>query len=84
MTLLRDINNKILIYHPYQLGVYHDEAKIRALPRDKYIFWDRKNLENWKNCGAHYSFNNQHMKKISHYIFERDIGVVGWLKKIDG
>ena len=33
--LFHDINNNILIYHSTYLGVYQNEAKMRALPRDK-------------------------------------------------
>ena len=35
--LLRGINYTILIYHPSYSGVYQNEAKMRALQRDKYF-----------------------------------------------
>ena len=35
MMLLRGINENILISHLYYLGVYQDEAQVKALQRDK-------------------------------------------------
>ena len=41
--LLNDINDNIIIPHPYYSGVYQDESKNRAPTRDKYLFESEPN-----------------------------------------
>ena len=52
--------------------------KMKVLPRYKYLWVLEPNQKNCRNCGARYSCNNQHMRKISDNIFERGLGVVSF------
>ena len=64
--LLHGVNDNILIYCPSYLSVYQDESKKRALRRDKYIFWvGTKPQKKLTNCGACYSWSNQHVENLS-------------------
>ena len=54
--LLHGINDNIVVYHLSYTGVYQDEAKMRALQRDKYFLV-------WNQTQKHY-------KTVVHVIHE--------------
>ena len=41
MMILQDINDNILIYHSSYSGVYQENLKMRALPRDSFLGWNQ-------------------------------------------
>ena len=53
MMLLHVINDIIIISRSSYSGVYQDEAKIRALQRDKYFL-----LKELKTSGTHFAGNS--------------------------
>ena len=73
--ILSYINNIILISHWSSLFGYQ-EFENWYLYREINIVWVGTKTKNSRTCGAHYSYNNQHMKDISYCIIERGINVV--------
>ena len=48
----------------------------KALQRYHHFAGGWKKAKKCQNCSTRYSINNQHMKKIAHYIFEWGLVVV--------
>ena len=67
------------IYHPSYLGVYQDESeKLEIYLEIDILGGLERNKKNWRNCRACYSYNNKQIKKMSQYIPERWLGIVGF------
>ena len=57
MVLLHGINDNIIIPYPFYLDVYQNEAKMRALKRDKYFLELEQNKTKQSKGGARFSVN---------------------------
>ena len=82
MIFIHDIYNNIKLRRKVFKGIPILIGIVRAIPRDKYIYWvvtKPKELQKlWCTLLMQYS---TYGKYISHYVFERGMGVVGLSKK---
>ena len=56
------INDNLLISHLSYLGAYQDEDKNESSTKRQFNWVGTKPDKNRQNCGARYSYKNQHMK----------------------